>query len=180
MPVVLRHALCMVGGLLCFEISAQPAVARENELKAAYLLNFAQFVEWPATTGETLMICVAGADGVREVLGRAVEAKKKAAGRALAVRGLEEGAAPNGCNVLFLDSKAAPPIERHLRAHATEPLLTVSDINAFARHGGMIELFAQDNRMRFNINVDNAAKAGLRVSSSLLQLAAAVEKSGAE
>jgi hypothetical protein len=180
MSVAFSHALCIVGGLLCSKVVAQPAVAREDELKAAYLLNFAQFVEWPVSTGETLLICVAGADGVREVLGRAVEGKKKAAGRALAVRGLEGGAAPTDCNVLFMDAKAAAQNGPHLRDHASKPLLTVSDLTAFARHGGMIELFAENNRLRFNINVDNAAKAGLHISSSLLQLAAAIEKAGAQ
>jgi hypothetical protein len=180
MSVAFSHALCVVGCLLCSKVIAQPTVVREDELKAAYLLNFAQFVEWPVNTGETLLICVAGADGVREVLGRAVEANKKAAGRALAVRGLKSGAAPTECNMLFMDAKAVAQNGPHLRDHATKPLLTVSDVNAFARQGGMIELFAENNRLRFNINVDNAAKAGLPISSSLLQLAAAIEKAGAQ
>jgi hypothetical protein len=172
------RALCVAGGLLCFDALAQETVARADALKAAYLLNFAQFVEWPANTGDTLTICVAGAEGVGEVLGRAVEAKKKPAGRNLSVRGLKSGATPEGCHVLFIDARVVSQNEHYLRDHVTQPLLTVSDVEKFAQHGGMIELFAENNRLRFNINVDNASKAGLHISSNLLQLAAAVEKAG--
>jgi hypothetical protein len=52
----------------------------------------------------------------------------------------------------------------------------VSDAKEFLRNGGIIELFTDENRLKFNINVDNAHRAGLRISSSLLQLAAAVEQ----
>jgi hypothetical protein len=59
-------------------------------------------------------------------------------------------------------------------------VLTVSDAKAFIRNGGMIELFADSNRLRFNVNVGNAHRAGLRISASLLELAAAVDKGGAK
>ncbi|HEY8508099.1 MAG TPA: YfiR family protein, partial [Steroidobacteraceae bacterium] len=75
------------------------------------------------------------------------------------------------CNVVY--------IEGH--SHSVEagaPILTVSDARNFASRGGVIELFEQGNRLRFVVNVENARRAGLRISSMLLQLASRVE--GAE
>jgi hypothetical protein len=79
-----------------------------------------------------------------------------------------------GCNILYLDAKEALP--GWTSGAARMQLLTVSDAPGFAHHGGMIELFVEGNRLRFNINVENARRAGLRISSSLLELASRVDR----
>jgi hypothetical protein len=57
-------------------------------------------------------------------------------------------------------------------------VLAVGEEHDFIRKGGIIELFTENNRLRFNINLDNARRVGLKISSSLLQLATRVEEAG--
>jgi hypothetical protein len=174
----IRARVCaslVASAILCVSSTADEAIAREDQLKAAYLINFAQFVHWPATADNTLTICFHGADGVREALERAIASKKTIGGGVLAVRSIGQGSGVAGCKVLFMargDAKAAGLVGEH----RNEPVLTVSDINGFVRGGGMIELFNDNNRLRFRINAGTAETAGLQISSDLLQLAASVER----
>lgn len=176
MALIVGRALCVAAALLCCDAMAQHTAARTDELKAAYLLNFIKFVEWPAHTRDTLTICVVGAEGVAKVLGQAVQAKKNSGGRSLAVLSLTGNVVTDACDVLFIDARAAALDQRLLRDQAAKPLLTVSDAYKFVEHGGMIELFTEGNRLRFNINMDTAARSGLQISASLLQLAVVVVK----
>lgn len=168
LPVVI---IAMLGASAAW---GDEAAGREDQFKAAYLFNFLKFVNWPASAAnEVLVVCFLGADGVHDSLASGIE-NKRAGARRLAVRRLDSHAEIDGCNVLYLESDSAQtafPIE----SARVQSILTVSDSTAFARRGGMIELFTDANRLRFNINVDNAHKAGLRISSNLLQLATHVE-----
>ncbi|MET0661425.1 MAG: YfiR family protein [Steroidobacteraceae bacterium] len=149
--------------------------SREDQFKAAYLFNFLKFVDWPpSVASDVLTVCFIGADGVHDTLAAGIESKR-AGSRRLAVRQLDTHASLDGCNVLYAEAQDAPNDQR--LASATQlSILTVSDASAFVLHGGMIELFTDSNRLRFNINVDNTQRAGLRVSSNLLQLAAQVAR----
>jgi hypothetical protein len=152
---------------------------REARLKSGYLLNFVKFVEWPlAAPGEPLTMCFLGAASIRETLEAEIQSKRVGT-RPLAVRQIEESGKTDGCNVLYVDEARASTLPFASRQRRP-PILTVSDAKEFARNGGIIELFTEANHLRFNINVDNARRAGLRISASLLQLAAAVERAKPE
>lgn len=171
----LLRGLMFASAVLCLQSGASEPVGREDRLKAAFLINFAQFVQWPTPTGETFTLCLLGADGVRDALAEAAARNKKIVGGALAVHSLASGAAIDDCRLLFIESSRLDAGDR-AREHADKPILTVSDAASFASTGGMIELFAENNRLRFRINVANAQRAGLHVSSDLLRLAASVER----
>jgi hypothetical protein len=153
---------------------ARDAIDREAQLKAGYLVNFAKLVEWPAASPQAaITFCFVGGDSIHDAL--AADLQKRSVGaRPLVLRHLQTQKESAGCDLLYLDGKLAAdqngvfPGQMHM--------LTVSDAPAFASHGGMIQLFTQDNRLRFSINIDNARRLGLNVSSSLLQLAASVER----
>jgi hypothetical protein len=147
---------------------------REDELKAAYLFNFTKLVEWPATTrADTLTVCFVGASSVSEAFARTVGGKQVGA-RQLVVKAAPAGGnAAAGCNVIYFEGSLAT---RVAALESSSMALTVSDAHDFAVSGGIIELFAEGNRLRFNINLQRAQHAGLRISSSLLQLAVRVEK----
>ena len=150
------------------------AVRREAQFKAAYLFNFVKFVEWPAAVGDTLTVCFVGGEGVLEALADGIDAKRIGA-RKLAARRLDGAAPAEGCNAVYIDEASSASVTALIGARQ-DSVLTISDAKAFASQGGMIELFTDSNRLRFNINIDAAQKAGLRISSSLLSLAASVKR----
>jgi hypothetical protein len=150
------------------------AADREAQLQAGYLINFAKLVDWPAApAGTAITFCFLGGDTIHGALAKDLE-KRSVGTRPVALRNLTTAVESAGCDVLYIDEKssagkpAALPPQMHL--------LTVSDAVAFVSQGGMIQLFTENNRLRFRINIDNARRAGLNVSSSLLQLAASVER----
>jgi YfiR/HmsC-like len=160
-------------GISWVNAAEESAARREAQLKAGYLFNFMKFIDWPASVPANLLtVCFQGGQGVRDALSSGIE-DKVVGERHLTVRTLSASDTPVGCNVLYLDAAMlpngvpAPPA-------GEAPILTVSDAKDFARSGGMIELFTDANHLRFNINVASAQKAGLRISSNLLQLAAVV------
>jgi hypothetical protein len=153
------------------------ATRREDELKAAYLFNFVKFVEWPSAAGAVITLCFVGGDGIRDALA-AGTAGKKVANRPVQVRRLVQAQSAEGCSLLYLDAATLSENGSMLPRAAAMYVLTVSDIGEFTRNGGMIGLFTESNRLRFNVNVDNIRRARLRISSSLLELAASVEKAG--
>ena len=94
---------------------------------------------------------------------------------ALVTRTLARGENTSGCQVLYVESGAPFATER-LVAAPQPAQLTVSDAHDFSLNEGVIELFTEGNRLRFSINLDNARRAGLKISSNLLQLASHVEE----
>jgi len=156
-----------------------PGVARnatrENALKAGYLFNFIKFVEWPQTAPtDALTVCFLGGSGVYDELA-AVLPEKRLGDRRLMARQLVPGEPFTNCQVLYVDAEQLHTVAATLGAHAPA-VLTVSEAGNFLHDGGIIELFAEGNRLRFRISLENARRANLRISSSLLQLASSVEK----
>ena len=94
-----------------------------------------------------------------------------------AARWLAPAEATLACQVLYIDAEQLPAVAAVL-IERPAALLTVSDAPAFLGNGGIIALFDESNRLRFRISVENARRANLRISSSLLQLASAVEREG--
>ena len=174
-----RHTTIILAVLCCVPAAwaDDSSARRADQLKAGYIFNFAKFVEWsPAGTTGPLTVCFLGASGVYDAFTSGIE-NKRVGTRPLAARQIVAPDEAGSCNVLYVDAQALHDEREVLK---TPGLLTVSDAEAFVHNGGMIELFTQSNRLRFNINVGNAHRAGLRISSSLLQLAATVDKDGAQ
>ena len=96
-------------------------------------------------------------------------------GRALTVRRLKGPEEGTGCQIVFVgahEMSLLPALLREIRGSA---ILTVGDTEKFSRQGGMVNFVVQDNRVRFEINADAAQRAGLKISSKLLQLATIVQ-----
>jgi hypothetical protein len=165
----------VVLGLGCPATCAADDDALE-QFKAVYLFNFAKLTVWPASVASDLLtICFIGAPGVRDLIAREVTGKLIGA-RHIAVRALGPSQRADDCSIVYIE--AAVGAASSAAASAPAYALTVSDAHGFAYHGGMIELFFKDNRLRFIINLDNARLAGLKMSSSLLALASKVEQLG--
>jgi YfiR/HmsC-like len=151
----------------------------EEEVKAAFLFHFVRFVEWPQEFApgpdSTIVLGVLGDDPMADVLERTI-AGKRIDGRALTLRRFAGPAAVRPCHVLFLPTGRAPDLPRVLQELHGAPVLIVGDSPGFARAGGVINFFLEDDRVRFEINLAAAARAGLRISSKLLTLARVVDR----
>ncbi|MBT9510771.1 MAG: YfiR family protein [Acidovorax sp.] len=147
----------------------------ELELKAAYIFNFIQFIEWPdsdAATASDMTLCVSPFSPLKRPLA-ALEGKQAAKGRAVRVK-LLEPASLRHCRVLILHNADVEPALRALRAlPAAHGILTISDELTFTNPEIVIALTEQQGRVVFGINAEAAAKAGLTISSRLLRLAKA-------
>ena len=152
----------------------------ELRIEAAFLYNFAKFVEWTGDSGvpssTPVTFCVLG----NELLHNALEeslAGKTINGRALVAQQIGNPRDATRCQIVFVGwtEKKLPEL---LDALGGRAVLTVSDNEQFARHGGMIQLNKEGNKFRFAINVDAVNCHGLRISSKLLQLAEVVHEAG--
>jgi hypothetical protein len=144
-------------------------------VKAAFLYNFAKFVEWPAqafpSPDAPLSICVLGPDPFGGALDAAV-ANERIQGRLLVVRRLDVWDASARCHILFVSSTLQAQFGELAGAETfSRALLTVGDGEAFLRAGGHISFFVEDNRVRFAVNADSIARSDLRISSKLMRVA---------
>jgi len=159
--------------------AAQPNGPSEYDVKAAFLFNFAKFVEWPADAlpaDGTFVIGVAGADPFQRAL-RDLEGAS-VAGRRLVVRRwtrLEEAPA---CQILFISASEEERLPAILQRIGGRPILTVGDADGFAARGVMINFRTREQKIRFEINLASAEAAGLKLSSQLLKLATLVTAPG--
>jgi hypothetical protein len=162
-------ALSLVAG-------AHAQTVEEYTAKAAFLLNFARFTDWPSAAFRSdstpLGLCIVGTDPFGEAL-KAVE-KKPVKGRELQVDRKVSPDALGKCHVAFISRSQGDQVTDVLKAVANRAVLTVSDIDDFARKGGIIGLRLEEGKIRFDINVKAAQRAGLKLSSQLLKLASVV------
>ena len=169
--------LFALAGLLGAGVHAQPGASSEDVVKAAYLSKLRNYVEWPAraapAVGGRTVIGIVGADEVANNLAQLAAVRDPVKGT-LAVRRLRNGDALDGVHILYLGdgwvTRAAPMIEQ---AAARSILVVTESPDALAR-GSVINFRLLDERVRFDISLESADKAGLRVSSQLLTLAATV------
>lgn len=163
-------------GAKFFGEQAAQAQLTEYQLKAAFLLNFTKFVEWPegdrAAAHSPFAICIYGDDPFGAALDEIVQGEL-VNGRRLVVRRLGRSA-PESCQVLFF-SKSEPKISQVLSALPTG-VLTVGDSEQFLADGGTIAFMVENRRVRFGINQRHARNAGLRISSKLLNVAKLVQR----
>jgi hypothetical protein len=171
-------------GLVALAAAARPAVAQSvsaPDLKAAFLFNFARFADWPALPPDApIVLCVSGDDPLASALASTLRGQA-AENRGVAVTRLASGDASwRACQVLFIGGANKSQIARVVGDAATMPILTVSDTARFAEAGGMIELYLDNGRMRFAINIDAVQRSHVRLSSRLLGLAKIVREPHAQ
>jgi hypothetical protein len=157
---------------------ASPQTTKEYQVKAAFLFQFMQFVEWPepALGDPSLPICI-GVLG-RDPFGPALEEvtrNEKAQNRPIVVRRSQNAGDLQDCHLVFVSSSEMPRAAQVIAAFGERPVLTVGDTHGFARQGGIMNFFLEGQRVRFEINAGEARQAGLRISSQLLGLGRPVE-----
>lgn len=149
-------------------------VSREYQLKAAFLYNFCQFVDWPAeafsSSDAPLIIGVLGPNPFGAYLDETIHGEK-IGGRPVEVKYFKESSEVTDCHLLFIVGADEKELSEGIAAAKGKNILTIGDQPGFLKQDGMIRFVNQQNKIRFEINVEATRLAGLEVSSKLLRLA---------
>jgi hypothetical protein len=153
---------------------ADAAGSKEYQIKAACLLNFIQFIEWPAAAfpqPETpIIIGVLGDDPFGDVLERTFQ-DESIQGRSLSVKRSRQLEELKKCHLLFI-AKTERPRLAEILAHIDDAnIVTVGDVDEFAQRGGIINFYIDGGKIRFEVNAEAAQRKGLKIGSQLLKRA---------
>jgi len=158
----------------------------EYLIKAGFIFNFAKFVDWPPGTfaqpDSPIVIGILGTDPFGAIIDQIVQ-DKKIGGRGFVVKRLKWGTDLKDlkeCKILFVGASERVHIDELVQIVRGLPILTVGETPGFAEHGGVIRLVLEDNRVRFEVNVDAARQAGLTISSRLLTLARIIQQAAVD
>lgn len=170
MKRMMKHFLILLCGLLLIArcAGAQEAGPTEYQIKAAFLYNFAKFIDWPDDAG-ALNLCILGEDH----FGRDIDAieGKTAAGKVLSVRRIKSVQEIKKCRILFIASSENERLGSILTIAKGSNILTVGDTDGYAERGVIVNFYNEQRKIRFEINKDGAARSGLKISSKLFGLA---------
>jgi uncharacterized protein DUF4154 len=162
-------------------LAAQAVRASEYQVKAVFLFNFAQFVDWPTEAfpapDTPLVICVLGNDPFGDALDQTVR-NERLGGRAFQVRRYRSVDEITTCHILFISRSEGNRSEAILASLKQRPILTVSDADGFAQRGGMIRFVTDRNRIRLQLNLAATEAAHLTISSKLLRVAEVITRTG--
>jgi len=176
-PADMTHMLSLfflLGAALQLYAQAPGPAFDEYQVKAAFLYNFAKFVEWPAGTfanaSDPIGICIVGQNPFGSALGNMVEGKK-VGDRAFVVRRLADTQQASQCQILFIGASEWKRTAALLDAVKGAAILTVGETGDFTSLGGIIAFRLEGPRVHIQIALDTAEHSKLRISSKLLSLA---------
>jgi YfiR/HmsC-like len=160
-------------------LHAQRSNPGEYEVKAAYIYDFGKFVAWPAKVApaDDFPICVLGEDPFGATFDATI-AGETINGKKVVVNRIAKPQEAVSCRILFISGSEESQLKEILATLDKTSVLTVSDISQFTRRGGMIQFVTDANRVRFEVNVTIAERAGLTLSSQLLKVAINVRRTG--
>ncbi len=144
---------------------------KEYYVKAAFLLNFTKFVEWPSQAlpdTSIIVICILGmdpyGDALKTIEDKVVKKSKIIVKKVSSVEDIGE------CNILFISRSERKKLSEILIKTKDLPILTVADIRRFCQSGGIVNFLTVKKKVRMEINVNATKRAGLKISSKLLSL----------
>ena len=153
----------------------------EYQVKAAYLYYFATFVEWPAGTldrgAEGLVIGVLGEDPFGGILDDTLRGKS-IGGHPVVVRRFTNPQEARESQILFISASEEDRLSAVLKTLDGAHVLTVGDLNRFASRGGTVAFRTEENKVRFDINVDAVERARVKISAQLMKLGRILHDTG--
>jgi len=169
--LLLAQWVTVSGGLVAM---AESSASTMPQVEAAFLFNFAKFVTWPdeafQRSGDSLIIGVLGEDPFGAILEDTIR-DKTVMGKKLVVKRFARIQDAAHSHILFLSTSEESRLSEMIKALDKTNVLTVSDMEQFAEHGGMVAFTVEDQKVRFNVNVGAVERAGLKMGSQLLKLA---------
>jgi hypothetical protein len=157
---------------------AQSPKFTDYDVKAAYLYNFGRFIEWPASVtakSGSFTFCVLGQDPFGPALDTTL-AGESIGGKGVSAKRISTPQEAAGCQIVFLSSAEDSRLNKIIEALDKEAVLTVSDMPQFSQRGGMIQFVLEGKKVRFEVNLAAAQRAGLTLSSELLKVATTVRR----
>ncbi|MBF0137028.1 MAG: YfiR family protein [Magnetococcales bacterium] len=164
-------------------MSAGPGVAHadhsvsELQVEVAYLYNFTKFVTYPDTAfkdkRDVFSICILGDDPFADLI--KVLEKKNVREKRINIELHANHVNTSGCHILFISKSEIEKLPEIISDLRNKPVLIVGDTPGFCSQGGMINFIRVENTLRFEVNIQAAGRAGLRISSAMLQVAKIVE-----
>lgn len=168
----IRVALALLAVAL-IQATAADQPAEEYRVKGAFLLNFASYVEWPAKAfkgpQDAIAICVLGASPFTPELDAAAR-KTVAQNRPVTVQQIPDPQHATGCQIVFASLSDRKHMRTLFDALSGSNVLTVGESEGFVASGGVIEFRVEDSKVRMEISEAAAKRAGLTISSRLLNL----------
>ncbi len=159
---------------------AQTEPSGEYQLKAAFLFNFAKFIDWPpasfAGPQSPFVVCILGPDPFGHAIDEVLKGKT-IANRPVAIERIKTVVQARLCQMVFVSQSESLHLADIILALHGACVLLVGEAEGFAEAGGTIQFALEDDHVRFLINPEAAARAGLKVSSKLLSLARVVHDS---
>jgi len=162
--------------LIC--ASAHAAPPTEYDVKVAFIHNIAKFVEWPDAmhSGGKLQLCILGQTPLLQSADLLVG--KPVGSQTWEVRPVAAGASLQQCGILFIAATQTGNLRRVLETVRGKAILTVGDSEGYAERGVMVNFYPEQDKLRFEINVEALRRAGIKCSSQLLKLARIVPDGG--
>ncbi len=167
-PLIYKcFVVTLLGSSLAQNCQADPAP--EYKLKAAFLYNFILLTEWPKAGNDSLRLCTVGRNDIDYAINDidGAEANK----RLIKIVHLQSFSNIDACEVLYLGDNYPADIKNILNKLGESPVLTVSDNFNLAKFGVIINMFPENRRLVFNVNLESAKHAHLTLSSRLIRLA---------
>ncbi len=171
-----RFLVALIVAFCASTLMAQ-TTAKEYRIKAAFLFNFAHYVEWPPDsfkdTDSPLTYCTVGDDPFEGVLDQSLNAKSVGT-HPLRVQHLKPPENFQGCQIVFIGANEKKRIASILETLKQSPVLIVGESNRFVQQGGTVGFLSEENTVRFEVNLDAAQRARLNISATLLSVAKTV------
>jgi len=183
MPARLFKGTTGLLAAVCLLMSAsrgncEDASFKEYQIKALFLFNFGKYVDWPAaafpSTNTPITIGVLGTDSFGDNLQHDIDGKT-INGRPLVIKHLSSDSDLSGCQILFISDSEAARMGGILEKASALPILTVGEDEQFAQKNGIINFVIKDGKVRLEIDLTTAKKAGVKISSKLLAVADVVK-----
>ena len=167
---VLHGCVVALSSALLLGVSSAMAMDKSHKMKAALLYQFAKYTQWPDALGDTITFCTLGGDSFEGAL-HTIQ-NKRVRNMRVNVRHVDSAQdVLSYCQVVFISANHPQPLPILLAVFENRAILTVSEMQNFTRQGGMINFVRRGVKQKFVINQMATAKAKLKLSSKLLQIA---------
>jgi hypothetical protein len=179
-----RWAIMLIGlAMLCPGfgtcLGAETPALKEHELKAAFLYNFTKFIEWPTNRFQNanapFVVAVAGNSPCTAELEK-IAKERKVSGREIIIKRVATAEAVGDAHVLFMPASEDARGKDWLAALRGRNVLTIGESELFGKQGGIINFLVEGEKIRFEVNMDQADASGLKVSAQLQKLAKTVRR----